>query len=72
MDEITKQKLFVWGQLYRLCEQLEMRLDEPGSDTGAIQAELTKLRERTESAFREAYQSLKKADSFDAPSDSGR
>jgi hypothetical protein len=40
MDENTKQKLFVWGQLYRQCEQLEMKLNERGSDAGA--AELAK------------------------------
>jgi vacuolar-type H+-ATPase subunit D/Vma8 len=63
MDEKTKQKLFVWGQLYRQCEQLEMKLDEVGSDADAIHADLKELRERTEAAFKEAYQSLKKADS---------
>ena len=63
MDENTKQKLFVWGGLYRECEQLEMKLDQPGSDTAAIQADLKVLRERTEAAFKEACQSLKRSDS---------
>jgi hypothetical protein len=67
MDDITKQKLFVWGQLYRQCEQLEIKLDEHGSDPEAIQSELTQLRERTEAAFKEAYQSLKRADSETGP-----
>jgi hypothetical protein len=60
MDENTKQKLFVWGQLYRQCEQLEMKLNERGSDAGA--AELANLRARTEAAFQDAYQSLIRAD----------
>ena len=62
MDDEVKQKLFMWGQLYRQCEQLEIKLGERGSDTAAIQAELKELRERTEMAFKEAYQSLKRSE----------
>jgi molecular chaperone GrpE (heat shock protein) len=62
MDENTKQMLFVWGELYRQCEQLKTKLDERGSDAGAIEAELANLRARTEAAFQDAYQSLIRAD----------
>jgi hypothetical protein len=62
MDDKTKQQLFVWGELYRQCEHLEKKLGNSGSDKDAIEAELVKLRDRTEAAFHEAYQSLKRAD----------
>jgi hypothetical protein len=88
MDKKTKQQLFVWNQLYRQCEQLEMKLDElhvharlvlarghrqngaikPGSDTGAVEAEVMELRNRTDAAFKEALQLLKRADLATRPS----
>jgi hypothetical protein len=87
MDKKTKQQLFVWNQLYRQCEQLEMKLDElhvharlvlarglqngaikRGSDTDAFEAEVMELRNRTDAAFKEALQLLKRADLATRPS----
>jgi hypothetical protein len=82
MDENIKQKLFVWGQLYRQCEELELKLDhllsvkasgtgcdECGSD--AIEAELRAHRRRAEATFQEVSQALKRADSGARPADAG-
>ena len=67
MKEKIQQKLLVWGELYKQCEQLEQRLrsatsrdhDQSGPDSAAIQAELTVLRARTAAAFKDASDALK-------------
>ena len=67
MKEKIQQKLLVWGELYKQCEQLELHLrsaiskdhDKGGADPVAIQAELTVLKARTAAAFKDASEALK-------------
>jgi hypothetical protein len=66
MDEKTKEKLFLWSQLCRQCEQLELDLrsaKSSGSDCDAIEAELKDLKERAAAMFKKAAQALRSADS---------
>jgi len=66
MDEKTKEKLFLWSQLCRRCEQLELDLKSAkssGSDTDAIEAELKGLRDRAAAVFKEAAHALRSTDS---------
>jgi hypothetical protein len=70
MDEKTKEKLFLWSQLCRQREQLELDLKSAqsgGSDTDAVEAELKDLKERAAAVFKEAAQALRSADSGTGP-----
>jgi hypothetical protein len=66
MKEKIQQKLLVWGQLYKQCEQLEQHLrsatskdrDESGPYPAAIQAELKVLKAQTQAAFKDASEAL--------------
>jgi hypothetical protein len=70
MDEKTKEKLFLWSQLRRQCEQLELDLKSAkssGSGTGPIEAELKDLKQRAAAVFKEAAQALRSSDSGTGP-----
>ena len=70
-----QDKLTVWGQLYKQCEQLElhlrsaksMDLDKGGPDMAAIEAELKALKARTDAAFKAASEALRRRESRSRP-----
>jgi hypothetical protein len=67
MKKKIQEKLLVWGELHKQCEQLELRLrtatskdrDKSGPDAAAIDAELKLLKQRTAAAFKDASEALK-------------
>jgi hypothetical protein len=67
MKEKIQQKLLLWGQLHKQCEQLELHLRSATSENGAtsgpdpatLQAELKVLKGRTDAAFKDASEALK-------------
>lgn len=66
MKEI-QDKLSIWGRLYKECEQLELQLRSAqsgdkcsGPDRAVLEAELKALKARTDAAFKEASEALKK------------
>jgi len=68
----TKEKLFLWSQLCRQCDQLELQLNSANSicrDRDAIEAKLAELRERATAVFKEAARALRNADVGTGPPD---
>lgn len=63
MKEKIQEKLFVWGQLHKQCQELEAQLEfqsqqANGSDRAAIQVKLKALEAQAAAAFNEASAAL--------------